>query len=574
MADNYKQLTHTAEEIDKAVDLANANATEVYALKNYAIVGIQGKLNDLEKNKADAETVEELKKDIDNLDKETENKYTKSEVDEKLNDKVEKAEGKGLSTNDFDNKYKSKVDDTYSKSEVDSKFKDKVDKVEGKGLSTNDFTDEYKNKVDNAYTKAETDSVVKAAIDIVNVDTIDSYDISSEIDHIIDSGKILYFPEGTTKKINYEKSSKIKYAIGTGRIHTREDDEVAPDIYEMPVQNIGDNIQTDMNYWSDADSRLIYPHSKFSGFLWDRNLWDLNNYDYITPWMTFTTDKDYQYPDGYEPPENTIINIKKFIVVGYDKVKNQLVHLFDIGISNGSTRDFTTNEGEENVKPVQNSDYQTYTISSNKIANCYLHCWGGMISYINGTARFPNIEYVGIMCEVSTNRLGIIAHIGLDQKTDSDIQEVGGSRFKHVSHYGTKLWFSNCPNDENTYKALQEKLELEANSKNHAIEDLKRVNNQRNIAINSSSEKVKTFTLSANSLYYVYVTPVSSDGSMDNDGNSISALVYTNSKQSSIQVIKAGNGNSTITADGLTITTTTITDWCLHAVIQLSAISV
>jgi hypothetical protein len=53
MPDNYKQLTHTAEEIDKAVDLANANATEVYALKNYAMVGIQGKLNDLEKDKAD-----------------------------------------------------------------------------------------------------------------------------------------------------------------------------------------------------------------------------------------------------------------------------------------------------------------------------------------------------------------------------------------------------------------------------------------------------------------------------------------------------------------------------------------
>lgn len=200
MADNdYKEMIHSAEEIDRAVDLAKANATEVYALKNYAMQVIQTELNALKKNKADAETVEELKEDIEKLNKEAEDIYKKSEVDEKLNDKVEKIEGKGLSandfsdeyknkinknaedlentysksevdekigdkvdkiegkglsTNDFDNKYKSKVDDTYSKSEVDSKFKDKVDKVEGKGLSTNDFTDDYQNKIHDAYTKA------------------------------------------------------------------------------------------------------------------------------------------------------------------------------------------------------------------------------------------------------------------------------------------------------------------------------------------------------------------------------------------------------------------------------------
>ena len=36
-------------------------------------------------------------------------------------------------------------------SEVDGKLARKVDKEEGKGLSTNDFDTEYKNKVDESY---------------------------------------------------------------------------------------------------------------------------------------------------------------------------------------------------------------------------------------------------------------------------------------------------------------------------------------------------------------------------------------------------------------------------------------
>lgn len=65
--------------------------------------------------------------------------------------KVDKVEGKTLSSNDFTDVYKSKVDDTYVKAEVDSKLKDKVDKENGKGLSTNDFTDEYQARVHDAY---------------------------------------------------------------------------------------------------------------------------------------------------------------------------------------------------------------------------------------------------------------------------------------------------------------------------------------------------------------------------------------------------------------------------------------
>ena len=101
--------------------------------------------------------------------------YTKTETNNLLNDKVDKVSGKDLSTNDFTDAYKQQIDDNKTAIEtlngdstvvgsVDSKVSTaysnatsytdtecakKVDKVSGKGLSTNDFTDELKTKLDN-----------------------------------------------------------------------------------------------------------------------------------------------------------------------------------------------------------------------------------------------------------------------------------------------------------------------------------------------------------------------------------------------------------------------------------------
>ena len=101
--------------------------------------------------------------------------YTKTETNNLLDNKVDKVSGKGLSTNDFTDAYKQQIDDNKTAIEtlngnstvvgsVDSKvataysnatsYTDtecakKVDKVSGKGLSTNDFTDELKTKLDN-----------------------------------------------------------------------------------------------------------------------------------------------------------------------------------------------------------------------------------------------------------------------------------------------------------------------------------------------------------------------------------------------------------------------------------------
>ena len=62
-----------------------------------------------------------------------------------LDDKVDKVTGKGLSTNDFTDAYKSSIDTL--EDNVTVLGSSKVDKVTGKGLSTNDFTTALKNQV-------------------------------------------------------------------------------------------------------------------------------------------------------------------------------------------------------------------------------------------------------------------------------------------------------------------------------------------------------------------------------------------------------------------------------------------
>ena len=112
------------------------------------------------------------------------NYYTKTEADDLLDDKVDKVNGKGLSTEDYTTAEKNKLsgiengaevnvqsdwnqsntsaDDfiknkpsIYTKSETDTLLNDKVDKVTGKGLSTEDYTTAEKTKLANIEAGAE-----------------------------------------------------------------------------------------------------------------------------------------------------------------------------------------------------------------------------------------------------------------------------------------------------------------------------------------------------------------------------------------------------------------------------------
>ena len=94
------------------------------------------------------------------LSEEEKAKYdvTITNIVDELNNKIDKVEGKDLSTNDFTDEEKSKLagltnyDDTTlanKVSNVENALSNKVDKDGDKILSTNDFTDAYKDKLDN-----------------------------------------------------------------------------------------------------------------------------------------------------------------------------------------------------------------------------------------------------------------------------------------------------------------------------------------------------------------------------------------------------------------------------------------
>lgn len=81
---------------------------------------------------------------------------------------VIKEDGKGLSTNDFTDADKIKLDNSVSKEYVDNNF---VAEEQGKGLSTNDFTDEYKTKLNDSASKKYVDEQIsKIEIPEITVD--------------------------------------------------------------------------------------------------------------------------------------------------------------------------------------------------------------------------------------------------------------------------------------------------------------------------------------------------------------------------------------------------------------------
>jgi hypothetical protein len=89
---------------------------------------------------------------------------------------VIKEDGKGLSTNDFTDEDKIKLDNSVSKEYVDNNF---VAEEQGKGLSTNDFTDEYKTKLDDSASKKYVDEQI-SKIEIPEITVDDELSDTSE----------------------------------------------------------------------------------------------------------------------------------------------------------------------------------------------------------------------------------------------------------------------------------------------------------------------------------------------------------------------------------------------------------
>ena len=135
-----------------ATDARNANSSAITA-QSYAVGGTgtrQGEDTD------NAKYYYQMAKEVVGEDF-----VTRSELTTALDDKVDKEAGKDLSTNDYNNTDKGKVDNLPAN--TNTALAGKVDKIAGKGLSTNDYTTTEKNKVANlpANTNAELMSTAK-----------------------------------------------------------------------------------------------------------------------------------------------------------------------------------------------------------------------------------------------------------------------------------------------------------------------------------------------------------------------------------------------------------------------------
>lgn len=157
---NNTLIENTNERIDSVEDF-------IEEVKEAKVDKVEGKglsTNDL---------TDALKAKLDNLpNKEGLSTLLDTKVDKEslpilLDEKVNKEEGKALSTNDFTDESKDRLwNNIYSKIEIRDFLDEKVDKIEGKGLSTNDLTNELKAKILSNENRLDTadDDLVKDII--------------------------------------------------------------------------------------------------------------------------------------------------------------------------------------------------------------------------------------------------------------------------------------------------------------------------------------------------------------------------------------------------------------------------
>lgn len=166
-------LTGENLEWTKDTAITEADKAQIIANKNN-ITTLQGQVSTLEEEIEDVPTDVYTKTETDNLLAQKQNTlvaganitiqgnvisaagggtpvdaYTKAETDALLADKADS-------------------DDVYTKTEIDTALADKVDKVAGKGLSTNDFTNADKTKLDGIDMSTKQDVLSTAQLNAVN----------------------------------------------------------------------------------------------------------------------------------------------------------------------------------------------------------------------------------------------------------------------------------------------------------------------------------------------------------------------------------------------------------------------
>lgn len=161
------------------------------------------------------------------------NYYKKSEVDNKLNTKVDKVEGKDLSSNDFTDDLKTKLEglSNYNDNELKASIENKVDKITGKGLSTEDYTSEEKTKLAGLINYNDTE--IKTSLNS-KANSADVY-TKSEVDNKVSS---IYKYKGSVA--NKESLPTENLTIG--------------DVYNL--ENTGMNVAYTGEKWDELGSTI------------------------------------------------------------------------------------------------------------------------------------------------------------------------------------------------------------------------------------------------------------------------------------------------------------------------------
>ena len=233
-----------------------------------------------------------------------------------ISNKVDKVEGKNLSTNDYTNESKMKVDaipenpkytdtvydDTEIKDKVeklDSAVSGKVDKVVGKDLSTNDFTNAYKSKLDNLSIPTKLTDLENNAGFITNtVDNLSEYYNKGQVDNLL-NGKQATIEDlvairsgaalgATSIQFHQDISGKVDKVEGKGlstNDYTNEEKEKLDSIRYLRGDGTW-TIPTDTNNPLLAiDSIVIFEDYIISGEIYDFHMvWigeDSTEYSYI-----------------------------------------------------------------------------------------------------------------------------------------------------------------------------------------------------------------------------------------------------------------------------------------------------
>ncbi|MBO7451424.1 MAG: hypothetical protein J6U54_13755 [Clostridiales bacterium] len=219
----------------------------------------------------------------------------------------------------IDDEMSSSSTNTVQNRVITSALGDKVDKVSGKGLSTNDFTNAYKDKLDSIDQGAEVNDISTISVNGVNVPA----DVNKNVDLLISSSEVIFGTTDPAANIGSDDDRYVKVSTTdfgkSFRIHTSSTSPSAAAISIDTIEN-GVVVSTDEVVYTN-------PSRTYSDF----------TVAYSGQWIVaITTDNVYGYETGdaiswqfYEEKDVTLVIDPPEVYAEYLKSSGIWVKLYD-----------------------------------------------------------------------------------------------------------------------------------------------------------------------------------------------------------------------------------------------------